>query len=40
VAVKKGLKPGTYKVKIKVTAAGDATHKSKTVRVVVPIKVK
>ena len=35
-----GLKPGTYKVKIKITAAGDATHKAKAVRVVARIKVK
>ena len=27
VTVKKGLKKGTYKVKVKVTAKGNATHK-------------
>ena len=40
ITVKKGLKKGTYKAKIKVKAAGDATYKSKTVTVTVTIKVK
>jgi hypothetical protein len=39
IVVKKGLKKGTYKVKVTVTAAGDTTHKAmkvtKTVKVVV-----
>ena len=40
ITVKKGLKKGTYKVKIKVKAAGDSTYKSKTVTVTVTIKIK
>ena len=40
VTVKKGTKAGTYKVKVKVTAKGNANHKpgSKTVTVVVTVK--
>ena len=40
ITVKKGLKKGTYKVKIKVTAAGNSTYKAKTKTVTVTIKVK
>jgi hypothetical protein len=40
VIVKKGLKKGTYKVKVKVTAAGDATHKAKTVNKTIKVIVK
>jgi hypothetical protein len=40
VTVKKGLKPGAYVVRVKVTAAGDAKHKaaSKVVKLAVSIK--
>ncbi len=40
ITIKKGLKKGTYKVKIKVTAAGNATYKAATKTVTVTIKVK
>lgn len=40
VTIKKGLKKGTYKVKIKVTAAGDEWYKAKSKNVTVKIKVK
>ena len=40
ITVKKGLKKGTYKVKIKVTAAGNNTYKSAAKTVTVTIKVK
>ena len=40
VTVKKGLKKGTYKVKVKVTAKGTTTYKTKTVTATVIIKVK
>lgn len=40
ITVKKGLKKGTYKVKIKVTAAGNNTYKKGTKTVTVTIKVK
>ena len=40
ITVKKGLKKGTYKVKIKVTAAGNATYNKATKTVTVTIKVK
>lgn len=40
ITVKKGLKKGTYKVKIKVTAAGNASYKAKVKTVTVKIKVK
>ena len=40
ITVKKGLKKGTYKVKVKVTAAGNANYKSSTKAVTVTIKVK
>lgn len=40
IIVKKGLKKGTYKVKIKVTAAGDKNYKSLTKTVTVKIVVK
>lgn len=40
ITVKKGLKKGTYKVKIKVKAAGNSTYKAKTKTVTVSIKVK
>lgn len=40
VTVKKGTKKGTYTVKIKVTAAGDANHKSKSVTVTCKVVVK
>ena len=40
ITVEKGLKKGTYKVKIKVTAAGNASYKAKVKTVTVKIKVK
>lgn len=40
ITVKKGLKKGTYKVKITVKAAGNSSYKSKTTTVTVKIKVK
>lgn len=40
ITLKKGLKKGSYKVKIKVRAAGNATYKAKTKTVTVTIKVK
>ena len=40
ITVKKGLKKGTYKVKVKVTAAGNATYKAATKTVTVTVKVK
>ncbi|MBR1532478.1 MAG: hypothetical protein IJ643_10520, partial [Eubacterium sp.] len=38
--VKKGLKKGTYKIKVKVTASGNTTYKAVTKTVTVTIKVK
>jgi endo-1,4-beta-xylanase len=40
ITVKKGLKKGTYKVKIKVSAAGNSTYKALSKTVTVTIKVK
>lgn len=40
VTVKKGLKKGTYKVKVKVTAAGNANYRQATKKVTFRIKVK
>ena len=40
ITVKKGLKKGAYKVKVKVTAAGNANYKPATKTVTVTIKVK
>ena len=40
ITVKKGLKKGTYKVKIKVTASGNSTYKAKSNTVAVTIKIK
>ena len=40
ITVKKGLKKGTYKITVKVTAAGNATYKSGSKTVTVTIKVK
>ena len=40
ITVKRGVKKGTYKMTIKVHAAGDKIYKSKTKKVVVTIKVK
>jgi len=40
VTVKKGLKKGTYKVKVNVTAAGDANHNAVTKLATVRIRVK
>ena len=40
IIVKKGLKKGTYKVKIKVTAAGNDNYKSARQTAIVTIKVK
>ncbi len=40
VTIKKGLKKGTYSVKIKVTAAGNANYKSATKTITIKIKVK
>jgi hypothetical protein len=37
--VKKGLKAGTYRVKVKVRAAGNGTYKAKTVKKTVKVKV-
>lgn len=40
ITVNKGLKKGTYKIKVKVTAAGNSSYNKKTVTVTVTIKVK
>lgn len=40
ITVKKGLKKGTYKVKIKVRAAGTSKYRSGSKTVVVKVKVK
>ena len=40
VTVKKGLKKGTYKIKVKVSAAGDNNYKSGNKTVTLTIKVK
>ncbi len=40
ITVKKGLKRGTYKVRVKVTAPGDANHLPKSKTVTIKIKVK
>ena len=40
VTVKKGLKKGTYKVKVKVTAGGSATHEKATKAVIFKVKIK
>lgn len=40
ITVKKGLKKGTYKVGINVTAAGDENHEPGTKLVTITIKVK
>ena len=40
ITVKKGLKKGTYKVKVKVTAAGNSSYKAATKTVTVTVKVK
>ena len=40
ITVKKGLKKGTYKIKVNVTAAGNTTYKAVTKAVTVTIKVK
>nr|MCR5544072.1 CotH kinase family protein [Eubacterium sp.] len=40
ITVKKGLRKGTYKLRIKVTAAGNSSYKSKTKTVTIKIKVK
>ena len=40
VTVKKGLKKGTYKVKVKVTAKGNATHKKATKAVTFKVRIK
>ena len=40
VTVKKGLKKGTYKVKIRVRAAGNATYKAGARTVTIKIKIK
>lgn len=40
ITVKKGLKKGTYKIKVKVTAAGTAEYKTATKTVTIAIKVK
>lgn len=40
IRVKKGLKKGTYTIKVKVRAAGNATTKAKTVQVKMRVKVK
>jgi hypothetical protein len=39
ITVKKGLKKGTYKLKIKVTASGDKTHGKKSKKVTCKIVV-
>ena len=38
VTIKKGLKKGTYKIKVKVTAAGNSQYKKKTVKAVFRLK--
>ena len=40
ITVKKGLKKGTYKVKVNVTAAGNNSHNAATRQVIVTVKVK
>ena len=40
ITVKKGLKKGTYKVKVKATAAGDKNHKAGTKTVTLTVRVK
>ena len=40
ITIKKGLAKGTYKVKLKVQAQGDATHKAGFKTVTIKIKVK
>jgi len=40
ITVKKGTKKGTYKIKVQITAAGNASYKAKTVSKTVKIKVK
>ena len=40
ITVKKGLKKGTYKVKLRVTAAGNKNYKKKAKTVVVKVRVK
>ncbi len=40
IKVKKGLKKGTYKLKIAVTASGNNSYKSKTDKVTVKIQVR
>ena len=40
ITVKKGLKKGTYTVKVKVTAKGNGAYKSKTVTAKVKVRVK
>ena len=39
IRIKKGTKKGTYKIKVKVTAAGDAVYASKTITKTVTVKV-
>ena len=38
--VKKGLKKGVYKIKVKVTAKGDAAHRKATKAVTFKVKIK
>ncbi len=40
ITVKKGLKKGTYKVKIKVTAAGNSKYNKATKTITIKVKVK
>lgn len=40
IVVKKGTQKGTYKIKVKITAKGDSSYKSKSLTKTVNIKVK
>lgn len=40
VKVKKRTRKGTYKVKVKITAAGNSTYKAKSVTVTISVRVK
>ena len=40
ITIKKGLKKGTYKLKVNVTAAGNANYKPLTKTVTVKVKIK
>ena len=40
ITVKKGTKKGTYKIKVKISAAGDGNHFAKSVTKTIKVKVK